>query len=492
MLHDEKERLKQVNKYLELNFNELDEFQNIVELAAKLCEKPVALITLLGEQSNWLKVRLGTDIEVMPCETSFCQHAIAQDNLMVIADASKDPRFVTNPLVHLDPKLKFYAGAPLVLSNGFKLGTLCLFDLKPNKLTETQQEILAILSRQVISIMELEMSRMELIQQVEKTEAKNVSLTKIAQLQAHQIRQPLTTIMGLVSLVKDDFKEINQEWLGVFETALDNFDQAIGDIVAESIISKDVRALRFTKMVEEIDDYAILLLDEQGTIENWNSGAEKIKGYQTHEILGKNFSVFYTKEDIEKDSPRKLIQTAQEHGVARDVGWRVRKGGEKFWGSIVITAIHDDDSKVIGFTKVTRDLTDLNEALQANFTSSEMYDLISEHTSKLAQVGGWELDLRNNEITWTAITRELHGVDKDYIPDLASGIAFYSGEENKSLISNAIELAINEGRSWDLALEIITVQGEKKRVQTRGKSNFRNGVATKVYGTFGLLLPQSQ
>lgn len=490
MLQKEEERLREVNKYLELNFSELNEFQNIVELASKLCEKPVALITLLAEESNWLKVKVGTDIEVMPRGTSFCQYAIAQDELMVIADASKDPRFVTNPLVHSDPKLKFYAGAPLVLNNGYKLGTLCLFDTKPSELSDTQEQILTVLSRQVVFLLELEMSRTELIKQIEQTEAKNVSLTRIAQLQSHQIRQPLTTIMGLIGLVKHDYTELNAEWLAIFETAVGNFDNAISAIVAESIVSKDLRIMRFNKMVEEIDDYAILLLDEMGTIENWNKGAEKIKGYSASEIVGRNFSVFYTQEDIEKNFPKRLIQQAKENGVARDEGWRVRKGGTNFWGSIVITAIHDDDRKVIGFTKLTRDLTAINEAQQSRVIFSDMYDLIVEHTSKMVRVGGWELDVKSSQITWNAVTREIHGVDSLYIPELTTAINFYKGEANRNKISKAIQLAIEKGEPWDLELEIITLQGEKKQVQSRGKSILVNGVTTKVYGTLGLLVPQ--
>lgn len=272
----EQERLKEVTKFLELDFNRSTEFQDIVELAAQLCEKPVALITLLDDESNWLKIKTGTDIDVMPRETSFCQYGIEQDDLFIISDATKDSRFVNNPLVHADPNLKFYAGAPLILNNGVKLGTLCLFDQKPNTLTDLQQKILPILARQVTFLMELELSRMQLKQQTEETEAKNQSLMKIAQLQAHQIRQPLTTIMSLINLVKDGYENVNEEWMSMFETATNNFDKTIHDIIAESIAVKDLRAIRFNKMVEEIDDYAILLLDAKGTIENWNKGAEKI------------------------------------------------------------------------------------------------------------------------------------------------------------------------------------------------------------------------
>jgi PAS domain S-box-containing protein len=115
---------------------------------------------------------------------------------------------------------------------------------------------------------------------------------------------------------------------------------------------------RYHKMIEEVEDYAILLMDRSGIIQNWNRGAEKIKGYKEQEIVGKNFRVFYLPEDQQKGLPDKLIEEATKNGKALHEGWRVRKDGSVFWGSIVITALHDDENNLVGFSKVTRDLTE--------------------------------------------------------------------------------------------------------------------------------------
>lgn len=130
-------------------------------------------------------------------------------------------------------------------------------------------------------------------------------------------------------------------------------------------MNDEVKQFRLSKMIEEIEDYAILLLDESGNIENWNKGAEKIKGYKAHEIVGKNFRLFYTDDDRENLKPESLIETAKTEGKAVSEGWRVRKDRSMFWGSIVITAIHDTQGNIIGFTKVTRDLTDKMLAAEA-------------------------------------------------------------------------------------------------------------------------------
>jgi PAS domain S-box-containing protein len=114
---------------------------------------------------------------------------------------------------------------------------------------------------------------------------------------------------------------------------------------------------RYHKMVDEVQDYAILLLDINGNIVNWNKGAENIKGYTEKEIVGKNFSIFYLKNDRDTNLPQNLIREASVNGRATHEGWRLRKDGTMFWGYVVITALHDDQGSVIGFSKVTRDLT---------------------------------------------------------------------------------------------------------------------------------------
>jgi PAS domain S-box-containing protein len=110
------------------------------------------------------------------------------------------------------------------------------------------------------------------------------------------------------------------------------------------------------KMIQEIMDYAIILLDSDGTILSWNKGAEAIKGYNEREILGQNFSIFYLPSDRQANLPQKLIAQARKEGRARHIGRRVRKDGTTFWGSILITALHDDSGEVIGFTKLTKEL----------------------------------------------------------------------------------------------------------------------------------------
>jgi PAS domain S-box-containing protein len=115
---------------------------------------------------------------------------------------------------------------------------------------------------------------------------------------------------------------------------------------------------QFRMLVESVRDYAIFLLDPRGHVQSWNEGARAIKGYEPEEIIGRHISVFYTPEARDAGRPQELLQLAVEQGRAEEEGWRVRRDGTRFWADVVITSAHDASGQLLGFTKVTRDLTD--------------------------------------------------------------------------------------------------------------------------------------
>jgi PAS domain S-box-containing protein len=120
-------------------------------------------------------------------------------------------------------------------------------------------------------------------------------------------------------------------------------------------------------LVESVRDYAIFLLDPMGCVVTWNQGAQRIKGYTFDEIRGRHFSVFYPPEDIESGKPDYELKVASQEGRFEDEGWRIRKDGSRFWANVVITALKDENGTLLGFGKVTRDLTQRKWAMEANF-----------------------------------------------------------------------------------------------------------------------------
>lgn len=172
------------------------------------------------------------------------------------------------------------------------------------------------------------------------------------------------------NFVYEPYRNTDGEIAGVLAISLDVSAQVLARKEVETLVQKRTAELhesnkelkeseeRYHRMVEEVEDYAIILLDKEGIIQNWNRGAEKIKGYTESEIIGKSFSVFYPQEDQADGLPNRMLETARESGKATSEGWRVKKNGERFWASIVITALHNEQGDVIGFSKVTRDLTE--------------------------------------------------------------------------------------------------------------------------------------
>lgn len=160
--HNEKQRLQVLWQYDVLDTVPEELFDDLTELAARICEAPIALISLVDENRQWFKSKVGITLNETSREVSFCAHAIKQSDLFIVPDATLDPRFSNSPLVTSDPKIRFYAGAPLISPDGYALGTLCVIDKVPRELRPDQKRALTILARHVVSQLELRRRSREL------------------------------------------------------------------------------------------------------------------------------------------------------------------------------------------------------------------------------------------------------------------------------------------------------------------------------------------
>jgi len=171
---------------------------------------------------------------------------------------------------------------------------------------------------------------------------------------------------------------------------------AIRDVTERSRAEEALRQSeeRLRKLVEEVKDYAIFMLDPAGRIVSWNEGAHKIKGYTAEEIIGQHFSRFYLSEDVERGRPNEELTIAAAEGRWEEEGWRLRKDGSRFWADVVITALHDKNGKLVGFTKITRDVTEgkrvreafLLEVTNALVSTLDIRQLLSAIASCVRQV----------------------------------------------------------------------------------------------------------
>ena len=152
---DEERRIAALRRYRLLDTEREQGFDDFAELAAQICQTPVALVTFVDSDRQWFKASIGFDQPETPREHSFCSHAILGTEVMIVENALQDPRFAGNPLVTAGPRIRFYAGAPLITTEGEALGSLCVIDSQPRPLGASQKKALAALARQVVTLMEL-------------------------------------------------------------------------------------------------------------------------------------------------------------------------------------------------------------------------------------------------------------------------------------------------------------------------------------------------
>ena len=155
---------------------------------------------------------------------------------------------------------------------------------------------------------------------------------------------------------------------------------------------------RFQLLVEAVVDYAIFLLDSEGNIASWNTGAERIKGYRAEEIIGSHFSVFYSPDDRERGLPARSLRSAAEKGKFEAEGWRYRKDGSRFWASVVIDAVHSEHGELLGFAKVTRDITERKQFEQQLLQAREQL-LQAQKMESIGQLTGGIAHDFNNLLT---------------------------------------------------------------------------------------------
>ncbi|MBC7514476.1 MAG: GAF domain-containing protein [Herminiimonas sp.] len=236
---NEGERIGALHSYQILDSLPEAQYQDIVELASLICDTPIAVVSLVDQDRQWFKAKTGLDANETARDVAFCAHAVLRpDELMVVPDATRDPRFAENPLVTGDMQIRFYAGAPLRTSDGVALGTLCVIDRTPRELTPAQAGALSALSRQVMSHLELrhKMVQLEQAQTLLQQSEKMASIGQLAAGVAHEINNP-------VGFVSSNMGTLNSYAGTLFET-LDGYDIILRDEQISEAGRAQISALR--------------------------------------------------------------------------------------------------------------------------------------------------------------------------------------------------------------------------------------------------------
>ncbi|GHC52134.1 GAF domain-containing sensor histidine kinase [Ulvibacter litoralis] len=283
---NEIERLAEVKQYNLLDTLPEKDFDNITSLLASICEVPISLITLLDSDRNFLKSHFGIAIKESPRDLSLCAHAILQEKeVFIIEDTRKDERFKDNPILQKFGTV-FYAGAPLINKNGYPLGTLCIYDTKPRKLSYKQIKSIILLSKQVVNLFELHSKNNALLEYQIEQQKRNERLHQFAHLVSHDLKSPLANITSLTRLLRDENEgNLNEDSLQYLEyieessLTLKNYITGILDFYnAGELLDIKKEDIAFSDLFNEIKEMLVLdnihfTYPNVGTIKNVNKAA---------------------------------------------------------------------------------------------------------------------------------------------------------------------------------------------------------------------------
>jgi len=216
---------------------------------------------------------------------------------------------------------------------------------------------------------------------------------------------------------------------------------------------------RFRLLVSGVKDYGIFMLDPEGRVASWNTGAERIKGYQANEILGQSFSRFYTPEDIAQNKPAEELRVAATESRVEDEGWRVRKDGSRFWASVVITAVRGERGELLGFSKITRDVTERKQIQEDLVRAKEVAERSNKFKDQFLSTMSHELRTPLNAVLGFSdlLTEERYGPLNDrqrrYVTHIHTG-----GQHLLRLINDILDLSKIEAGRLQLAIESVLVK----------------------------------
>ncbi len=393
-------RLSALNSFEILDTLPEDPYDGITKIISEVCQVPIALVSLIDGKRQWFKSKIGLDIDETPRSISFCQYAIMNHSLFTVEDAQKDSRFRDNPLVMGFPKIRFYAGMPLRTSGGFNIGTLCVIDSKPRKLTSSQKDALTALASQVINLLELKKANLDL-EKSQKTISNffrlSLDLLCIADKNGYfiNINPSFEKILGysektllerpfidfvhpddikgtmevLGRLSKGDdctdfvnrYRKSSGEYIYISWHATTDMDTgliyaAARDITEEMKHSREIHDLNFA-----LEQSAIVArTDHRGIITYVDDNFCRISKYAREELLGKNHRIVNSGYHS-KDVFRKMWETITSGKVWKGEIKNKAKDGTYYWVDATIVPLRDVETNRQHYIAVRYEITDKKE-----------------------------------------------------------------------------------------------------------------------------------
>ncbi|WP_018150110.1 EAL domain-containing protein [Leeia oryzae] len=396
-------------------------FDALVQTAATICGTPVSLVSLIDADRQWFKANKGLEgVTETPRDISFCTHAIGQQDIYEVQDALQNPLFANNPLVTQSPFIRFYAGAPIRLSNGAAVGTLCIIDQKPGHLTDQQKDLLRHLATVAASLLEGRRAMREQEQLLAERQQAEQAL--------EQERQRLTYALDSARAGTWEWNpqtgetRFNAQWAHMLGMTLDEV-LAMSSRAWDDLIHPD----DMPHVITEIEKHL----------------AGKTDTYQCE------FRI--------------------HHKEGRWI-WVLDQGQVMSW---------TPDGRPEWMYGIQQNITDRRHQEDALRKSQTFLD----RTGRLASVGGWEFDAQSYELIWSDETCRLHGVEPGYQPILDEAIDFFEPKA-RPVFRQALENSLMTGEGWDLELPMLPINGKPMWARVVGSVEYDEDKRTRVVGAF--------
>lgn len=530
---DEPARLRALERLNVLDSAPEREFDALVATAALVCGVPISLISLIDNDRQWFKANVGLPgVAETPRDIAFCAHAILDDGIFEVPDALTDPRFADNPLVTKAPDIRFYAGATLRLTDGAHVGTLCVIDRVPRRLSEKQREALRLLS--IAAVQALESRRMA--RAFAASEARFRTLSEASPFgvfatdaagactytnerwrSIHGLSEAEALGHGWVrSLHPEDHAAVFGKWQHAaarqqefdLEFRLCRPDGTVRHVraVARALLDGEGQVTGHVGSVEDTTErlHARRLLDEErerlaAIIEGTGAGTWEwnVQTGQTRfnarwaEIVGASLEALSPTtlqtwtdllhpEDLERSTALLQAHFAGETAAYECEARMRHRDGHWVWvldRGKVLTRTEDGQAEWMFGTHL--DIS-ARKAQEDRLRKSE--ELLNR-TGALAQVGGWEVEIANGGVHWSEQTCRIHGVEPGYQPTLSEAIEFYAPDA-RPVIEAAVSQALVDGQGWDLELPLIQRSGQRIWVRAVGNAAIEDGRPVRLFGAF--------
>ena len=261
-----------------------------------------------------------------------------------------------------------------------------------------------------------------------------------------------------------------------------NIDRSSGEIILTShnITERKVyeEKLKELALVASKTTDIIILSDADGMVTWVNEAFERQTGFTKDEVFGKNLSQFMLGPETDQHIIEEITRAIDRKEAAHAELIIYKKNSEKYWSDLSVTPVLGADGEITHIITVQRDITLRKQADD----ELKRIQMMLEQTNHVASVGGWELNLETEQLYWTQVTKEIHGVTPDYEPDVLSAITFFKEGENRERVLSSLKKSIKTGVPYDVEVELITIQGNSRWVRVIGKAEIHNGFCKRIYG----------